>query len=420
MIVFLVNTLKIIFVLGFLVFIHEGGHFIVAKLCKVAVNEFSIGFGPIIWKKEGRQTKYSLRLIPLGGFVSLEGEIEDSQKESSFSKASIPKRMAIVLAGGIINILFGVLVYFTLMAIIGNNTSTIVEKTIENYAAQSVGIQENDKILKINGKKVNVKQDIDKIITKNNEEKLQITIERNGQIQNIELTPTKVSSKSTGIYLKSQTSGDSNKIIAVESKSIAEKVGIKTNDEILKINNKDVRNQTEIIQEIQNSTQDKIEFLIKRGNEELQIELIPDIIDNYYIGIYFKNVDKNIQNNLYYAIFKTRDFAISIIDNLKMLVTGNVKPEQMMGPVGISEVVFKTNNIEDFVYILALISLSLGVTNLLPIPALDGGKFLLLFIELIIKKKISQKVEINLQLIGFTLLIILSIYITYHDILRIL
>ena len=96
--VLFINTIKIIFLLGFLVFIHEGGHFLVAKLCKVKVNEFAIGFGPTIWKKQGKVTKYAIRLIPLGGFVSMEGEEERSENEGSFSKASIPKRIAIVVA----------------------------------------------------------------------------------------------------------------------------------------------------------------------------------------------------------------------------------------------------------------------------------------------------------------------------------
>ena len=94
----ILNAIKIIFLLGFLVFIHEGGHFLVAKLCKVKVNEFAIGFGPTIWKKQGKVTKYAIRLIPLGGFVSMEGEEERSENEGSFSKASIPKRIAIVVA----------------------------------------------------------------------------------------------------------------------------------------------------------------------------------------------------------------------------------------------------------------------------------------------------------------------------------
>ena len=116
MISFLISAIKIIFLLGFLILIHEGGHFLVAKLCKVKVNEFAIGFGPTIWKKQGKETKYALRLIPLGGFVSMEGEVESSEKEGSFSKASIPKRIAIVAAGVIVNIIFGLIVYFILMS----------------------------------------------------------------------------------------------------------------------------------------------------------------------------------------------------------------------------------------------------------------------------------------------------------------
>ena len=139
MISFLINAIKIVFILGFLVFIHESGHFLVAKLCKVKVNEFAIGFGPTIWKKQGKETKYALRLIPLGGFVSMEGEEERSEKEGSFSKASIPKRIAIVLAGGVVNIIFALIVYFTLTAFTGNNISNIVDSTIPNYSAEAYG-----------------------------------------------------------------------------------------------------------------------------------------------------------------------------------------------------------------------------------------------------------------------------------------
>ena len=97
MIAFLINALKIIFLLGFLVLIHEGGHFVIAKLCKVKVNEFAIGFGPTLISKQTKETKYALHLIPLGGFVSLEGEEEHSNVEGSFSNTSIPKKIAIIV-----------------------------------------------------------------------------------------------------------------------------------------------------------------------------------------------------------------------------------------------------------------------------------------------------------------------------------
>lgn len=418
MITFLISAIKIIFVLGFLILIHEGGHFFVSKLCKVTVNEFSIGFGPIIWKKQGKQTKYTLRLIPLGGFVNLEGEEQRSEQEGSFSKASIPKRIAIILAGGLVNIIFALIVYFTLMASMGNNTSLVIENTIDQYAAQTSGMQIGDKIVKVEGKRVYTKNDIDNIMQELKDEEINIIIERQGEEKEISLIPTKKEYRNTGIYLKA--TGESTKIVTVGANSSAEKQGLKANDEIIKINGKEVKNQIEIIEIINNEENETLYFTIRRGNEELNITIKPEIAYNYYLGIYFAKAENTFTNNIYYAFFETKDFCFSVFDNLKMLFTGKVRVDQFMGPVGISEVVAKTNEIADFVNILALISLSLGVTNLLPIPALDGGKFLLLVIEAIRKKKLSEKTEINIQLIGFAFLITLSLYITYHDILRIL
>lgn len=253
MIAFLISAIKIIFLLGFLIFIHELGHFTVAKLCKVKVNEFAIGFGPTIWRKQGKETKYALRLVPLGGFISMEGEDERSEDERSFSKASIPKRMAIVLAGPLVNIVFSIIVYFILAVTIVN------------------------------------------------------------------LVPA----------------------------------------------------------------EDTFINRLSKGQE------------------------------------LTSEFVVSVADNVKQLFTGKVGVDQMTGIVGISEIVSKTNGIKEFVYMLALISISLGVTNLLPIPALDGGKLLILLIEAIRRKPLKEKTEINIQLLGFSILIVLSIFVTYNDIVRI-
>ena len=252
MFTFLISAIKIIFLLGFLILIHETGHFVVAKLCKVRVNEFAIGFGPTIWKKQGKETKYALRLIPLGGFISMEGEEELSDKEGSFSKASIPKRVAIVAAGGIVNIIFALIVYFIL--------------------ATSYNFQ----------------------------------------------------------------------------------------------------------------------------------------------------VTNNWSSALTFAGEKTGTFITSTFEGLKQLFTGKAGLDQMMGPVGISEVVAKTNGMFEFINMIAIVSLSLGVTNLLPIPALDGGKILLLIIEAIRKKPLSQKIEINIQLLGFSFIIILALFVTWNDIARII
>lgn len=255
MISFLINAIKIIFLLGFLIIIHEGGHFFVAKLCKVKVKEFSIGFGKIIWQKQKKETKYTIRLIPLGGFCSMEGEDEESSEEGSFSKASVGKRMAIVLAGAAVNILFGILIYFILIS--------------------TVAIQFAD--------------------------------------------PAK--------------------------------------DTIL--------------------------------------------------------------NRIIYGAKNTWSFIVSILSSVKSIFTGGLVADQMVGIVGISEVVVKTTGLVNYIYLLAIISVSLGVTNLFPIPALDGGKILILLIEIIRGKPMKVETEAKIQLIGFSLLFALFLFVTYNDILRI-
>ena len=201
MVAFLIAAVKIIILLGFLILIHEAGHLIVAKICKVTVNEFAIGFGPKIWQKQGKETKYTIRLIPLGGFCSMEGEEERSDKKGSFSQASIPKRIAIVIAGATVNILFGLIVYFILIASSGTYVSNVVDTTLEGYTAEQIGLQQGDKIIEINGQKVRSKYDLDKITSNIAEENNQIIlkIERNGNVQEYETQLTEKTSKYTGI-----------------------------------------------------------------------------------------------------------------------------------------------------------------------------------------------------------------------------
>lgn len=201
----------------------------------------------------------------------------------------------------------------------------------------------------------------------------------------------------------------------------AETSGIKAGDEILSINGKRVHLKNELNNAINKSQGNEISIEIKRNNENMIITTIPTQDDNgnYLIGINLKPAETTFGNRAYYGFWSTVYFSGSIIDNLKELFTGGVKTEQLMGPIGISTVVSQTNGFVDFVYILALISLSLGVTNLLPFPPLDGGKFILLVIEAIRRKKLSTEVELNIQSAGFILMILLSIYVAYNDLLRI-
>lgn len=421
MISFLINAIKIIFLLGFLILIHEAGHFFIAKLFKVKVHEFAIGFGPKIWTKQGKETKYELRLIPLGGFVRLEGEDTKSEDERAFNNASIPKIMAIVAAGAIVNIVFGILVYFIIMASIGNNVSTVVDSTIPDFAAEQAGIYAGDKIDEINDEKIKTKTDIDNILQNSNGEELTIQIERNNEEKEIKLIPTEKETKSTGIYVSSSNSGESaTQVVQIDEGSAAAKAGIETNDVITKFNGVDVRESADkLIEAIQTCESNTAEVEIERNGEKITLNLELDLIPTYYLGINFKMAENNFTNNVYYAFFKTGDFLGSIFENIKMLFTGKVGIDQMMGPVGISSVVSQTTGFVDFIYMLAIISISLGVTNLLPIPALDGGKLLILLIEAIRRKPMKEELEIGIQMVGFIILISLSIFISYKDILRI-
>lgn len=415
MISFLIAVVKIIILLGFLILIHEAGHFVVAKLCKVKVNEFAIGFGPAIWKKQGKETKYALRLVPLGGFVSMEGEDERSEDDRSFSKASIPKRMLIVVAGATVNIVFAIIVYFALISSSGTYVSNIVDETIDGYAAQQIGLQNGDEIIEIDGEKIRSQKDINKVISNSNGKEVNIKINRNDEVLEYNIKPTEVPVKTTGIYLD-----DEAKIITVEKGSSSEKAGIQANDKLVKVNNIEInQDPNKAVEAINEKGLNTMLLTVERDGQQIQIELTPDYISTYYLGVNLQLAPDTFWNRCLNGGMQTADFLTSIVDNLKQLFTGQVGVDQMMGPVGISEVIAKTDGVREFFQMMALISLSLGVTNLLPIPALDGGKLLILIVEAIRRKPLKQETEINIQLLGFSILIALSLYVSYNDILRI-
>lgn len=335
----ILGIIKVIFLLSFLVLIHEGGHFIVAKLCKIKVEEFSLGFGKKLWSKQKGETVYSIRCFLFGGYVKLFGEVEQIDEKGSFNNAKVGHRIAIVSAGAIVNIVFGIIAYFVLMSAYGINNTTVIDKIIPEYQNEQTLLQPGDKILEINGKRTRTKQDIDNIMFVSQNDIINVLLERNSEKIDLQLKPIK-----------------------------------------LEYENGFIR---------------------------------------YILGIQLKRADYYFTNNVYYGFWNTVSFISSMKDSLIMLFTGKVNMNQMSGPIGISEVVIKTDGLYDFLYLLSTISLSLGVTNLLPIPALDGGKLVLLILEAIRKKKIDEKLEMEIQTIGFMFLIMLSIYISINDIKRI-
>lgn len=212
----------------------------------------------------------------------------------------------------------------------------------------------------------------------------------------------------------------SSEIKGVYPNSVAEDIGLKEGDIITKIDGINCENDPyKVVELINSSKNEKIQIEVNSNNEIKNFEITPEIQTSYKIGVTFSLAENSFTNNIYYGFWDTVDFSTSIIENLKMLFTGNINVNQLTGPIGISEAVSKTKGVVEFIYLLALISLSLGVTNLLPFPPLDGGKVVLLLIEAIRKKPLKEEIEVKIQLAGFCLLIGLSIYVTYNDILRI-
>ena len=349
------------------------------------------------------------------------GEEERSEEEGSFSKTSIPKRIAVVVAGGLVNIVFGLIVYFALVSTSGNYISNIVDTTVVNSAAEQAGIEQGDKIVKINNKAIRLKSDIDNELQKSNGNEIVLTVKKsNNEIQNITVIPNKQINKSIGIYLGVQDENLSSEIKQLYPESPAEIAGLQAGDKITRIDETDCNNDPQkIVSLISQSTNEKILVEVERKGEIKTFEIAPQTQTTYILGIVFKVSEKTFINNVCYGFWDTLDFSVSIIDNLKQMFSGNISADQLMGPVGISQVVSKTESIIDFVYMLALVSLSLGVTNLLPFPPLDGGKVVILIIEVIRRKPLKENIEIAIQMAGFALLIGLSIFVTYNDILRI-
>ena len=188
-------------------------------------------------------------------------------------------------------------------------------------------------------------------------------------------------------------------------------------DEIISINDIEILNTEQIINQISESKNVKLK--INRNNEILEFNLDTIEQNYYYLGVINKVAENKFVNNVYYAYLETVKFVSDIFNNLKDLFIGNISVKQLSGPIGISEYIVKTDTVYNFVYMISLISLSLGITNLLPIPALDGGRIFLLIIEAIRRKPLEEELEMKIQTVGFLLIIGLSIYVSLNDILRI-
>ena len=341
-----------ILIFGVLIAVHELGHFLAAKACGVTVNEFSIGMGPALWKKQKGETLYALRAIPCGGFCAMEGEDEDSDNPHALYRQGFWAKLVIFAAGAFMNFVTGLVI----LLILYSGAKAFYDPTITAFAdgcplEAENGLQVGDTLLSIDGERVYMYSDVGLLLGLNQDGTFDLVVRRNG-----------------------------------------EKVTLK------------------------DFPMEKAEYLDQNGQPYTGYGLL--------FGVKEATVGDRLANSWNNAL----DFVRLVRLSLKMLVTGQAGLRDLSGPVGIvstmTEVGQSSANvaaaIENIAYLAALIAVNLAVMNLLPLPALDGGKIFFLVVNalcmLTIRKKIPEKFESYVHLAGFALLMLLMLVITFQDV----
>lgn len=323
---------------GLIVFIHELGHFLFAKKAGIKIHEFAIGMGPKIFSTTKGATKYSIRLLPLGGYVSMEGEDGESKDPNSFGQKSILQRVSVLFAGPFFNIVFAVILLIPVFLYTGT-PSTTLGQIVPNSPAQKAGLQVEDKIININGNEIKSWNDVTTNLHASDGSEVKISVKRDDQTKEFSVFPQK--------------------------------------------------------------------------NEQ----------GYYVIGIGYKP-QRSIFGSITNAFTATVDMAKQMLTFFGQLITGSVPGgvgNSVAGPIGVVGIVSDAAKmgLPNLMYIGSIISLNLGIFNLLPIPALDGGRLLMLAIEGIRGgKKLDPNKEAMIHMAGFFLLMGFMVFITYKDILR--
>lgn len=331
---------------GVLILVHELGHLFAAKKSGVKVEEFWIGMGPVLFARMIGQTRYCLRLLPIGGACVMEGEDSEAVSERSFGKASRPRRFAILIAGVMMNFLTGflILLFIPLPTMVnGELVTTRIDYFYDGFQHEGEnGLLPGDRILKIDGYRVLQRGDVDTGIQRGAADgKFDIVVERAGK---------------------------------------------------------------------------KVEIQDLAMKRDVMVDGVPKY------GLHFETTKATLPLRLRETALECMNQARMIWMSLGDLASGEVGVDQLSGPVGVTEIMAQTarTSIYSFLYLVAFISINLGVMNLLPIPGLDGGRLLFLLVEAIRRKPISARVEGYVNAAGLVLLFGLMIYVTGNDVLRLL
>ena len=429
------------FVLVFtiIVFIHEFGHYIVARINNVDVEKFSIGFGPVLFSKiDKNNTKWQIGAIPLGGYVKFCGEmyatsknqINSKDKNLFMNKKSLQKA-SIVFAGPAANFLLSFLLFIFIFVFFGRNeTPNILGSIDKSSPAELNNLQVNDKVISINNIKINSFEDIYNFIENKDLDlgALLFKIERNEQVLEYNIVPenkviqTFIGSKKNINYLGIHPL--INPIVGkVLPDSPASFSGLKTNDKILKVNNTKVQGARQIIDIVKINNNKVLKFLILRNNKEVFIEITPKDLSNSghpKIGITFKKNREKLK--LYESVKESLNniFIISVKTLIAFweILFGKRDHCEVGGPILIAKVSTDIANTDyiSFIALIALISINLGLINLFPLPLLDGGHLLTYISEFVTRKNINYYVFKRIQILGVIIIFSFMTFSILNDI----
>lgn len=419
-----------------LVLIHEFGHFIAARLCGVYVEEFAIGMGPKIIQRRSKKsgTMYSIRWIPIGGYCAMKGEMVDSEKEpekDSFAAASVWKRMIIIAAGPFCNLLLGVILAFGLVAVSGHDTPVVT--VVDAPPAIEAGLQKGDVILEYNGHRVLSSRELYFQEWYEKDEELQevnLTVLRDGKEVSLSYEPVQEHTYAMGV-----TSGVTKEgtllVVSFLDGSAAEAAGLQTGDIITAIDGHEPtaeQNLSEYLDEVP-FTDKEVTLTYERNGEEGQVSFVPTVKELVDTGFGYQTQRKPSEHLLTDTWAELRYYGVSVVKSLTGLVTGRFGLSDMAGPVGIvkqlgdsyetATVATKevTGNVDftSLVSLLCLITVNLGLFNLIPIPALDGSHLVFLIIEAVRRKRVSPKIENGVYQVGLLIILGLSVIIILKD-----
>lgn len=453
------TVLTFIVVLGLLIFVHEFGHFLVAKRAGVGVLKFSLGFGRRLFGFTKGETEYLVSAIPLGGYVKMVGEdprevvIDDTGQAfdsaghpldlgKSFAHKSVASRMAIVLAGPGANFLLAVLLFWGVFTLIGRPVfPPVAGKPEADSAAAMAGMQPKDRIVAVMGHPVRTWEEIEQAINASRGSPVTFSIERDGGRREISITPQrKVLTDFFGDEHEVWTIGVGPFVAPTVGRLMegfpAAEAGIRVGDRILAVNGEPVQTWGELAQRIHARAEQEVTLTVERDGNRFQIVLTPKASSQQdgigrtvtvgLIGISpreaFVYERLNPLSALVDATGRTVTTSVKILWVLVKIVEGTISPQTIGGPILMAQMTGEQvqQGVLNLIFFTALLSINLAVLNLLPIPILDGGHLFFFFIELLRGKPVSVKKREIAQRVGLVLLVALMIFAFYNDIFRLL